>query len=114
MILDIAGKNERESASFSVVSRRFTESDTEAMRKDYSSDPAGSQWQKIGTVLNTSRHRQHDLRRDILDALFCLVKRGAERGDILRSGCCPADLRCRNFCNGKRCTTTSASGKSAA
>jgi hypothetical protein len=43
LILDFAGKNERESASFSGVSRRFTESDTEAMRKDYSSDPAGSQ-----------------------------------------------------------------------
>jgi len=78
LILDFAGKNERESASFSVVSRRFTESGTEAMRKDYSSDLTDSQWQKIGTVLNTSRHRQHDLRRDILDAIFYLVKTGCQ------------------------------------
>ena len=60
------------------MSRRFTESDTEAMRKDYSSDLTDSQWQKIGTVLNTSRHRQHDLRRDILDGILYLVKTGCQ------------------------------------
>ena len=44
------------------------------MRKDYSSDLTDSQWQKIEAVLDTSRHRQHDLRRDILDGLFYLLK----------------------------------------
>lgn len=48
------------------------------MRKDYSSDLTDSQWQKIGRVLDTSRHRQHDLRRDILDAIFYLVKTGCQ------------------------------------
>ena len=46
------------------------------MRKDYNSDPAGSQWQEIKTFFDTQRHRQHDLRRDILDGLLYLVKTG--------------------------------------
>jgi hypothetical protein len=40
LISNFARENERESASFSVVSKHFTEDDTEAMRKDYSSDPS--------------------------------------------------------------------------
>ena len=60
------------------MSRRFTESDTEAMRKDYSSDLTDSQWQKVNAVLNTSRHRHHDLRRDIFDGIFYLVKTGCQ------------------------------------
>ena len=61
-----------------MVNRRFTEDDTEAMRKDYSSDLTDSQWHKVKAVLNTSRHRQHDLRRDILDAIFYVVKTGCQ------------------------------------
>jgi putative transposase len=48
------------------------------MRKDYSSDLTDSQWHKVKAVLNTSRHRQHDLRRDILDAIFYVVKTGCQ------------------------------------
>ena len=48
------------------------------MRKDYSSDLTDSQWQKIEAVLDTSRHRQHDLRQDILDGLLYLLKTGCQ------------------------------------
>lgn len=48
------------------------------MRKDYSSDLTDSRWQKIEAVLDTSRHRQHDLRRDILDGLLYLLKTGCQ------------------------------------
>jgi len=78
LISNVASENERESAPFSVVNRPFTESDTEAMRKDYSSDVTDSQWQHVKAVLNTSRHRQHDLRRDILDAILYVVKTGCQ------------------------------------
>lgn len=78
MILSFADKNEWESASFSVVNGLLTERDAEAMRKSYSSDLTDSQWQKVEAVLNTSRHRHHDLRRDILDGLFYLVKTGCQ------------------------------------
>lgn len=78
MILIFAGKNEWESASFSVVSNLSAEDHAEAMRKHYSSDLTDSQWQQIETVLNTSRHRQHDLRRDILDGLLYLLKTGCQ------------------------------------
>ena len=78
LISNCADQNERESAPFSVVNQPLTERDTEAMRKNYSSDLTDSQWQKVKVVLNTSRHRQHDLRRDILDAIFYLVKTGCQ------------------------------------
>jgi len=78
LISNVAIENERESAPFSVVNHLLTEDDTEAMRKDYSSDVTDSQWDSIKAVLNTSRHRQHDLRRDILDAIFYLVKTGCQ------------------------------------
>ena len=50
LILDLAGKNQRESTSFSVVNGLLIESDTEAMRKDYSSDLTDSQWQNVKAV----------------------------------------------------------------
>ena len=78
MISNFASENERESAPFSVVSRRFTEDDTEAMRKAYSSDMTDSQWQNVKAVRNTSRHRQHDLRRDLLGAIFYVGKTGCQ------------------------------------
>jgi putative transposase len=78
LISNFARENERESAPFSVVAKRFTEDDTEAMRKDYSSDLTDSQWHNVKTVLDTSRHRQHDLRRDILDAIFYVAKTGCQ------------------------------------
>ncbi len=65
-----------ESASFSVVSNLLTEDHAEAMRKHYGSDLTDSQWQKIEAVLSTSRHRQHNLHRDILDGLLYLLQTG--------------------------------------
>jgi putative transposase len=76
--LVFAGKNEREPVSFSVVNSLSTEEYAEAMRKAYSSDLTDSQWQKISGFLNTSRHRQHNLRRDVLDGLFYLLKTGCQ------------------------------------
>jgi putative transposase len=71
--------NEWKSASFSeIASKLFSEKDAEAMRKDYSSDLTDSQWQEIKTFFDTQRHRQHDLRRDILDGLLYLVKTGCQ------------------------------------
>jgi putative transposase len=70
--------NERESAPFSVVRILLTENSAEAMRKGYSSDLTDSQWKQVRKLLNTAYHRQHDLRRDILDGLFYLVKTGCQ------------------------------------
>jgi putative transposase len=47
-------------------------------RKSYSSDLTDSQWQQIKTFFDTPRHRQHDLRRDILDGLLYLVQTGCQ------------------------------------
>jgi putative transposase len=47
-------------------------------RKSYSSDLTDSQWQQIKTFFDTERHRQHDLRRDVLDGLLYLVKTGCQ------------------------------------
>jgi putative transposase len=76
LISNVARKNERESAPFSVVNHLLTEDDEddpEAMRKDYRSDVTDSQWHNMKAVLNTSRRCQHDLRRDILDAMFYVI-----------------------------------------
>lgn len=48
------------------------------MRKRYSSDLTDSQWQLIKPLFNWQRQRKYDLRRDILDALFYLVKTGCQ------------------------------------
>lgn len=62
-----------------VASKLLTENDIEAMqRKRYSSDLTDSQWQQIKAFFDTSRHRQHDLRRDILDGLLYLIKTGCQ------------------------------------
>jgi putative transposase len=46
------------------------------MRKRYSSDLTGSEWQLIKPLFNWQRRRKYDLRRDILDAMFYLIKTG--------------------------------------
>lgn len=62
-----------------VASQLLSENDAEAMqRKSYSSDLTDSQWQQIKTFFDTQRHRQHDLRRDVLDGLLYLVKTGCQ------------------------------------
>ena len=48
------------------------------MRKRYSSDPAGSEWQLIKPLFNWQRRRKYDLRRDIIDAMFSLIKTGCQ------------------------------------
>lgn len=48
------------------------------MRKRYASDLTDSQWEAIKPLLNFQRKRKYDLRRDILDALFYLVKTGCQ------------------------------------
>ncbi len=62
-----------------VASKLLTENDIEAMqRKRYSSDLTVSQWKQIKAFFDTRRHRQHDLRRDILDGLLYLIKTGCQ------------------------------------
>lgn len=48
------------------------------MRKHYDSDLTDSQWQAIKPLFHWQRKRQHDLRFDILDGLFFLVKTGCQ------------------------------------
>ena len=46
------------------------------MRKRYRSDLTDSEWQLIKPLFDWQRRRKYDLRRDILDAMFYLVKTG--------------------------------------
>ena len=80
MISSCVNINERESASSPrVASQLLSENDTEAtQRKSYSSDLTDSQWHQINTFFDTHRHRQHDLRRDILGIIFHLAKTGCQ------------------------------------
>lgn len=48
------------------------------MRKRYSSDLTDSEWQLIKPLFNWQRRRKYDLRRDILDAMFYLIKTGCQ------------------------------------
>jgi putative transposase len=48
------------------------------MRKRYSSDLTDSEWQLIKPLFNWQRRRKYDLRRDIIDAMFYLIKTGCQ------------------------------------
>ena len=48
------------------------------MCKRYASDLTDSQWEAIKPLLNWQRKRKYDLRRDILDAIFYLLKTGCQ------------------------------------
>jgi putative transposase len=48
------------------------------MRPRYASDLTDSQWQLIKPLFNWQRKRKYDLRRDILDAIFYLLKTGCQ------------------------------------
>jgi putative transposase len=48
------------------------------MHKRYSSDLTDSEWQLIKPLFNWQRRRKYDLRRDILDAMFYLIKTGCQ------------------------------------
>jgi hypothetical protein len=87
LISHCAHINERESAPFSVVSILLTENTAEAMRKNYSSDLAGFQWNEITKWIDTERHRHHDLRhhdlrRDLLDGILYLTKTGFDQNRL--------------------------------
>jgi putative transposase len=47
-------------------------------QKRYSSDLTDSQWETIKLYFTTGRRRQHNLRRDILDAILYLLKTGCQ------------------------------------
>ena len=46
------------------------------MHKRYSSDLTDSEWQLIKPLFDWQRRRKYDLRRNILDAIFYLIKTG--------------------------------------
>jgi putative transposase len=48
------------------------------MRKRYSSDLTDSEWQLIKPLFDWQRRRKYDLRRDIIDAMFYLIKTGCQ------------------------------------